>query len=244
MTVNPFFSGRIPPDLNKRVEEHCQETGEKKTEVLIKALSAYVNFPIKTANLISQQSELTEEIFAKFTNLEERVRTLEELARNNENFVIKPDNKDNTQTNLPDNYTELNGNKIDNKEEEIIIGDNNTDKQEFKIREKVESGLPLFKRKTSSEIERLTNLSARQVQWLAAKAIEELKRQGKTLEPKKILEEPIEVSHRDGIKVNGSNYKLLYIGEDQGNKKRSLWDLIPDDNKLYQPNITESINTN
>ena len=45
MSGNPFFSGRIPPDLFERAEQHCDESGISKTELLITALRAYLDYP-------------------------------------------------------------------------------------------------------------------------------------------------------------------------------------------------------
>lgn len=42
MASNPFFSGRIPPELLVRIEQRIQETGESKTDILVAALSAYL----------------------------------------------------------------------------------------------------------------------------------------------------------------------------------------------------------
>lgn len=47
MTAKPFFSGRISQALYDAISEHRQQTGESKTEVLIRALSAYVNAPLE-----------------------------------------------------------------------------------------------------------------------------------------------------------------------------------------------------
>ena len=45
MSGNPFFSGRIPPNLFERAEQHCDESGISKTELLIAALRAYLDYP-------------------------------------------------------------------------------------------------------------------------------------------------------------------------------------------------------
>jgi len=68
--VNPFFSGRVPEDLNKRIEQHCAETGESKTQLLINALSKYLDFPVKPPAPANVSPE-------RFDQLEERVAELE-----------------------------------------------------------------------------------------------------------------------------------------------------------------------
>ena len=45
MSGNPFFSGRIPPNLFERAEQHCDKSGISKTELLIAALRAYLDYP-------------------------------------------------------------------------------------------------------------------------------------------------------------------------------------------------------
>jgi predicted transcriptional regulator len=54
--ANPFFSGRIPPDLYQRVEEFAAETNQSKTRILILALSAYLDHPI--ACLVESSEEI------------------------------------------------------------------------------------------------------------------------------------------------------------------------------------------
>lgn len=41
---SPFFSGRIPQELFDHVEAHRKSTDESKTDVLVKALTAYTGF--------------------------------------------------------------------------------------------------------------------------------------------------------------------------------------------------------
>ena len=44
--TKPFFSGRIPQDLYDAVEKYREESGETKTEVLIRGLSEYIGVKI------------------------------------------------------------------------------------------------------------------------------------------------------------------------------------------------------
>ena len=78
MASNPFFSGRIPPDLYQHVEKHCKEVGESKTEILIKALSTYLNLPIPSTgeNSTISAPEVNKEMFEA---LEKRIEFLEKL---------------------------------------------------------------------------------------------------------------------------------------------------------------------
>lgn len=85
---NPFFSGRIPVDLNERIKQHIAETGESKTQILINALVAYLSYPLKMQSAPSS-SEVSLEMF---TALLERVAALEKLLLSSETTAIASDN--------------------------------------------------------------------------------------------------------------------------------------------------------
>lgn len=101
---NPFFSGRIPQDLLNKIEQHITETGESRTQILIRALAAYVNHPIEIRESSVSRS-VSLEMFAK---LEERVASLERFFQAPKELVI---NIDNTHNHI--------------KSEHPVIGDNN-----------------------------------------------------------------------------------------------------------------------
>jgi hypothetical protein len=219
MASNPFFSGRIPSELYQQIEKHCEEVGDSKTEVLIKALSAYLNFPIiiPGKNVVAATPEITKEMFEK---LEQRVKLLEESFEIRTNIVIGNDNNDNKT-----NKVELETNKNDVIKTDII---DNKDLH-IKINE-----LDYLKNKSEfqAEVEKKTNLTRRQISTLLEKAIEKIKEQGKIIKPGQLLEEPIEVIRKDEILVNDVPYKLFYLGENI--KERPVWNLIPSDNRCYQ----------
>ncbi len=98
--ANPFFSGRIPPDLLDRVEKHCAETGETKTDILINALATYFDHPVAPRN--TPTIEVSKQMFAA---LEERVAILENLLKGNASIVIGNDNnKENSKVEeIPEN---------------------------------------------------------------------------------------------------------------------------------------------
>lgn len=77
MTAKPFFSGRIPQSLYDALEEHQQQTNESKTEILIKALSTYVNHPVEPP--VSSQAGAVE--ISRITALEKKFETLEQELR-------------------------------------------------------------------------------------------------------------------------------------------------------------------
>jgi hypothetical protein len=86
--ANPFFSARIPPDLFQTIEQHIAKTGESKTQVLIKALAAYVNHPIKMEE-VSINTGVSLDLFSA---LEQRVAALEQLLQASKEFVINVEN--------------------------------------------------------------------------------------------------------------------------------------------------------
>jgi hypothetical protein len=258
MASNPFFSGRIPTELYQQAENHCKETGDSKTELLIKALSAYLNFPVAIPGntFMTSTIEVTKEMF---DNLQERIKLLEELLKPSNSNVITNDNIDNyklkTENNSNDNNLELTDNNIDNSEdkEDVIKHDNELDNEKLEIKtdeqatcvgdlSKVEfeisegtTELPRFEEIITAEVVKKSNLKRNQVEWLMSKAIEKIKQQGKIIEPAKLLEEPIEVFHKQGIEVDGQPYRLFYCGENF--KERPVWNLIHDNNS-YQTVIT------
>jgi hypothetical protein len=89
--VNPFFSGRIPPDLLQTIEQHIAKTGESKTQVLIKALAAYVNHPIK----MEEASISSGVSLHLFSALEQRVVALEQSLQASKGSVINIENNHN-----------------------------------------------------------------------------------------------------------------------------------------------------
>jgi hypothetical protein len=90
---NPFFSARIPENLNKRVEDFIKETGKAKTEILIEALALYLDCPVEIKKTITN-----EEIWQAIDELRSKVNVLEESIKRN--AIISTDNKLDNNTNL------------------------------------------------------------------------------------------------------------------------------------------------
>ena len=94
--ASPFFSGRIPQELNDRIDQHIKESGEGKTQILINALSRYLGVEISTPK------SSTNLFLSELESLKERVNLLERsqpkqlslLSPNNanDNKVITNDN--------------------------------------------------------------------------------------------------------------------------------------------------------
>lgn len=84
--ANPFFSGRIPQDLYEKIMSFAGESGKSRTEILIEALSAYLNYPIEI-----KKPAPNEELWDAIRKLQERVAALE--GADQELIVIQADNK-------------------------------------------------------------------------------------------------------------------------------------------------------
>jgi len=125
MASNPFFSGRIPQELLDQVEKHIQDTGESKTNILIQALAAYLNFPIQLSNssnstLEKRLNDLEQQV-EKLLSLNDDISEIKQIITDEnkvDNFVIKNDN-----VKVPDRLP--NSEAFDNK----VINDDNTNKK-------------------------------------------------------------------------------------------------------------------
>ena len=93
--ANPFFSGRIPPGLADRVDAHLLNTGETRSELLVRLLRAEV--------ADNKSNNTTDNIVDnRLTDLVIRLERLERLINNkadNKRQVsdVKPDNTDEPQ---------------------------------------------------------------------------------------------------------------------------------------------------
>ena len=78
--ANPFFSGRIPPGLADKIDAHLLNTGETRSELLVRLLRAEVGD--------SKSDNITDNIFDnRLTDVVIRLERLERLINN------KADNK-------------------------------------------------------------------------------------------------------------------------------------------------------
>lgn len=73
MATKPFIAARIPEDLNTRLEEHSESTGERRTQALINALAKYLNFAPSSKNEESAGDRLS--------ILEKKVTELESILK-------------------------------------------------------------------------------------------------------------------------------------------------------------------
>lgn len=100
LMANPFFSGRIPQNLYDRVEQYISESGKSKTDLLINALSKYLDFPVE----IKQTNSSNDELWIVVKELQERIEKLEQGSITKD--VITSDNTDITAINRNKEYSQ------------------------------------------------------------------------------------------------------------------------------------------
>ena len=91
MTTNPFFSGRIPQDLYDRIEECREQTGESKTEFLIRALAQCADYPLGRDSP-PPIKQTFEEIFSRLAIIESKIADYHQLSVDN-NKQLSVDNE-------------------------------------------------------------------------------------------------------------------------------------------------------
>lgn len=120
MAAKPFFSGRIPQDLFDAIEQHLEKTGESKTDVLVKALSAYVEHPTKWP--LAPQAEQKGINDSRIEALEKSFETLKDRVDKLCDYAEKLENREITasQPKIPEGQMSL---------EEIVERDNAHDNE-------------------------------------------------------------------------------------------------------------------
>lgn len=166
MSPNPFFSGRISQQLFDAVEKHRQQSGESKTDVLVKALSAYVNAPIEVSPLDAEDK-------SKLQALENRVVQIEQVLAS----LQLPPSAETTAQNLQGQTSlhnvESTDNNFDNKVDNTLAGyDNsvinvdNSDQSQFELwlNEQTNPSSNLSSSKTTKEVAEALSWSYDKVQ--------------------------------------------------------------------------------
>ena len=87
--ANPFFSGRIPPGLADKIDAHLLNTGETRSELLVRLLRAEVSDD-KNDNIVDN----------RLTDVVIRLERLERLINN------KADNKQQVSDDKPNNISD------------------------------------------------------------------------------------------------------------------------------------------
>lgn len=91
---NPFFSGRIPPGLADKIDAYLLQTGETRSELLIRLLRAEVNDS-------NHDNHTDNTIDNKVLDLIARVEKLEQLVNNKADNNVDNEYPDNTLDNEP-----------------------------------------------------------------------------------------------------------------------------------------------
>jgi hypothetical protein len=200
--ANPFFSGRIPQELLDRVEQHVQDTGESKTNVLIQALAAYLNFPIRlsstnNSDLEKRVNDLEQQI-VKLLNLDRDVDKIKQIIFNQnqgDNInIISDNNSPSIQPSCPES-NDTNVIIYDNKEEKIVK-DNNSSNREWQ----------LIGEMRIAEILQLPGLESQNETWLKNKL------------------RMLNSSKKEKITTVGS-YQFKIIGKDAGSKGKIIYEV-------------------
>lgn len=215
MASNSFFSGRIPPKLHQSVREYCKESDKSQTDVLIEALSNYLNLPVQDKD--NKSGEVTKEMY---NSLVERIEILEEKL--NDNNVIDIDNTD--KQNICHHNIEV---EIDN------INYNND--QEIEKAKEI--------RLTNKEVAEKIGISISQVSNIKKQIIEEAKNKKYKIEKCSRFPEPIEVIQKR--KKSATNNQLICLGLDEKLKpiwvvKEHGNDILP--LNIIESSISESSN--
>ena len=89
--ANPFFSGRIPPGLADKIDAHLFNTGETRSELLVRLLRAEVG-DNKNDNVVDNMVD------NRLTDVVIRLERLERLINNKaDNKLLASDNNNNPQ---------------------------------------------------------------------------------------------------------------------------------------------------
>lgn len=225
---SPFFSGRIPQELSDRIQQHCTETGESKTQVLLNALSKYLDFPIKPPATISISAERFDQLEQRVAELEKKLEitnvssidnTVIEVDQIDDNNIIeKPDNNLIQENEASDNSADIakqsdnSDNTIDQAVEpdptQLSIPDigqrlvevNRGDRKPWIVRTNEVPNLPGLEGLGKTDKERI------------AQKLRNAKATGKT-----------------EVAIEG--YLLKYHNQEAGVKKQLLWEVITRNNK-------------
>lgn len=148
MASNPFFSGRIPQSLFDAVEAYRHENNVSKTDVLIKALSAYVKLPSETRFIQTEvDNSRLESLESRVTHLEKLLTTQQSTTPEADDQIQEADGQmslddikpDNNIDNKGDGATLTSDNRFDNVSENAI--ESNIDEIVFNVDNKNDNNL-------------------------------------------------------------------------------------------------------
>ncbi|MDJ0903402.1 MAG: hypothetical protein QNJ55_31840 [Xenococcus sp. MO_188.B8] len=111
MAANPFFSGRIPQALYDRIEEYREQTAETKSEILVRALAQYVDYPLGEEEAPPPIKQTLEEIFSRLATIESKIADYHQLSVDNKE-QLSPDNTVITESDVGDSQPDSESNDI------------------------------------------------------------------------------------------------------------------------------------
>ncbi len=212
-----FIAARLPQELYNRFDSVTGDEKGEKTRFIIKAIAAYLDFPLKTGNTTANNEE-------KFVALEDRIAELEQQFQKFKEFVINSNLTDN-KTEIPVIASENDDNSSDDSIESDISIDNSTDNKKVPLVPIENDGRigPAFE----SHIADFMGVKVSSLRYHRRT----LKESGKPFnQPKR-------------VEYNNKPYDLICQGESKiRGKTVILWiakPVIEADNTIYQPDIIE-----
>jgi hypothetical protein len=83
-SFQPFLSGRVPQELYDAINDHAKSTGQTRTQVMIKAVTAYLGIPTPKSPT-EQKFEETEQKIEQLTQrLADLEKTIQEVQASKE----------------------------------------------------------------------------------------------------------------------------------------------------------------
>lgn len=241
--ANPFFSGQIPPDLQARINQHIAKTGESKHQIIINALSSYLNHPVSQSSPTLVSNAISSLIEERFNALENRIAAVELTC----NEVCSQDTKHiNTENDLgvyqienttPDVLSDLefiqqeNNSLLEHTDVlEVITQTDQNDQdigseQQEETTDTVEDTPTKLENLTSAEMAKETGLKQPQLDGYKRKVTIKFQKMGQPLPAKKLLISPEQIDTIESIIINGYPYDLFYLG--QNDKGNNLWTALP-----------------
>ena len=251
---NVFLSGRIPAELNQKIDEFLASTGETKTEMLAKAVAAYIGAeppPLKATG--DRRIENLEQEVAKLQgavkSLDEKVAALTPKIENSKveleaitTYDNKTDNTDNSGQvedidKIDYTFTDIE-NTVDNNNNYVEIDKENTvnntvDNSNNKAETSTPTGVTptisdakTFIKIDTAEAAELTKLNRRQFNNWRSGFNRKLKTKNQSLPERKMLESPIKMTPPSGVKIEKVPYDLFYLG--QSKDGTNFWSLVPE----------------
>jgi len=244
--ANLFLSGRIPAELHQQINEFLARTGETKTEMLARAVAAYIGAEVpppkiagdRRVDLLEQEvAELkgaVKSLYEKFATLTPKIESPK--------VEIEPITAGDNITDNSDNIKEINQivNDIDktvNHYNPVEIEKPNTNDNIFDNADNVSDIIyptdliPIvndeknFINIDTSQAAKLTKLDPKKFTDLRGGLNRKLKKENQVLPEKQILDCPIKMTPSSEVKIEKIPYDIFYVGQSQEGK--NLWNLIP-----------------